>query len=62
MENKKMVVRSRNESLDDSVLILLSKITNLEVPPAEYKGERVILAFKVDPKKGSKVYYPTPKK
>ncbi len=62
MEHKKMVVRSRNESLDDSVLLLLSKITNLEVPPEEYKGERIWLAFKVDPKNGSKVYYPTPKK
>lgn len=62
MEKKKMVVKSRNESLDDSVLILLSKITNFEVPPAEYKGERIMLAFKVDPKNGSKVYYPTSKK
>ncbi len=62
MENKKMVIRSRNESLDDSVLILLSKITNLDVPPAEYKGERIVLAFKVDAKQGNKVYYPTPKK
>ena len=58
IENKKMITKSRNEALDDSVLLLLSKITNLEIPPSEYKGERIILAFKVDEKSGSKVYYP----
>ena len=59
IDRQKMIVKSRNESLDDSVLILLSKIKNLEVPPSDYKGERIIIAFKVDPKTGSKVYYPT---
>lgn len=58
IENKKMINKSRNESLDNSVLLLLSKITNLEIPPSEYKGQRIILAFKVDEKSGSKVYYP----
>lgn len=62
LNNKKMIQKSRNEALDDSVLLLLSKITNLEIPPSDYKGERIILSFKVDPKNGSKVYYPTPKK
>lgn len=59
VENQKMIQKSRNESLDNSVLLLLSKIKNLEVPPADYKGERIILSFKVDGKKGSKVSYPT---
>lgn len=59
IDRQKMVVKSRNETLDDSVLLLLSKIKNLEIPPSDYKGERIILAFKVDPKNGSKVYYPT---
>lgn len=62
VDNKKLVQKSRNETLDDSVLLVLSKITNLEVPPSDYKGERIILAFKVDPTTGSKVYYPTPRK
>ena len=63
IENKKMINKSRNESLDNSVLLVLSKVTNLEVPPSDYKGERIILAFKVDDKNGSKVYYPQfPKK
>ena len=35
-----------------------SPITNLNLPPADYKGERIVLAFKIDEKSGSKVYYP----
>ena len=58
IENKKMIAKSRNESLDNSVLLLLSQITNLNLPPADYKGERIVLAFKIDEKSGSKVYYP----
>lgn len=58
IENKKMIAKSRNESLDNSVLLLLSQITNLNLPPTDYKGERIILAFKIDEKSGSKVYYP----
>lgn len=58
IENKKMIAKSRNESLDNSVLLLLSQITNLNLPPNDYKGERIILAFKVDERSGSKVYYP----
>ncbi|MCD7879043.1 MAG: TonB C-terminal domain-containing protein [Candidatus Gastranaerophilales bacterium] len=57
--NKKMNTRSRNESLDDSVLLAMSKITNLDIPPYDYKGERIILAFKIDENKTSKVYFPT---
>ena len=62
IENKKMINQSRNESLDNSVLLLLSQITNLNLPPEDYKGERIILAFKIDDKNGSKVYYPQFKK
>ena len=58
IDRQKMIAKSRNETLDDSVLMLLSRIKNLDTPPADYKGERIILSFKVDPKNGSKVYYP----
>ncbi len=61
IENKKLVSKSRNESLDNSVLLMLSKITNLDVPPEDYKGERIMLAFKTDEKSGNKIYYPSPK-
>ncbi len=55
---KKILVKSNNEALDDSVLILLTKITSFDVPPDDYKGEKIILAFNVDSARGSKVYYP----
>ncbi len=58
ISSKKIAVRSHNESLDDSVLLLLSKLNSFEIPPDDYKGERIIIAFKVDKNKTSKVYYP----
>ena len=57
--NKKISVRSHNESLDDSVLLLLDKITQFDIPPDDYKGERIVISFKIDKNGTSKVYYPT---
>ncbi len=58
LNTKKIVIRSHNESLDDSVLYVLSKLTSFDVPPDDYKGERIIIAFKVDKYRTSKIYYP----
>ena len=58
IDRQKMIVKSRNESLDNSVLLLLSKIKNLDLPPEDYKGERIILAFRVHPQNGTSVFYP----
>ena len=58
LNTKKIVVRSRNESLDDSVLYVLSNLTSFDIPPDDYKGERIIIAFKVDKYRTSKIYYP----
>lgn len=58
INNKKILYKSNNETLDDSVLLVLSRMTNLEVPPEDYKGERIILSFKVT-ENANKVYYPT---
>lgn len=57
IDNKKIIHKSNNETLDDSILLTLSKMTNLEVPPKDYKGERIILSFKATPN-ANKVYYP----
>ena len=59
LNTKKLTVRSHNDSLDDSVLLLLSKVNSFDVPPDDYKGERIILGFKVDKNRTSKVYFPT---
>ncbi len=58
LNTKKILVKSNNEALDDSILILLTKINSFDVPPDDYKGEKIILAFNVDSARGSKVYYP----
>ena len=58
LSSKKIVVRSHNESLDDSVLLLLSKLNSFDIPTDDYKGERIIISFKVDKNKTNKVYYP----
>lgn len=58
LNTKKIAVRSNNESLDDSVLLLLSKLNSFDIPPDDYKGERIIIAFKIDKNRTSKVYYP----
>lgn len=61
VNTKKIAVRSNNESLDDSVLLLLSKINSFDIPPDDYKGERIVIGFKIDKNRTSKVYYPTGK-
>ena len=59
LETKKIISKSYNEDLDNSVSLLLSNITAFDIPPADYKGERIIMAFSVDSAKGTrKVYYP----
>lgn len=58
IDNKKLLYKSNNETMNDSILLTLSKMTNLEVPPEDYKGERIILAFK-STQNANKVYYPT---
>ena len=58
INNKKILYKSNNETLDDSILLVLSRMTNLDVPPEDYKGERIILSFK-STENANKVYYPT---
>ncbi|MBQ3642317.1 TonB C-terminal domain-containing protein [bacterium] len=54
----KIVSSSRNEAFDDTVLLVLSKVTKVEVPPESYKGERIILSFKIYENGSQKVYFP----
>ncbi len=59
LTTKRIIASSHNESLDDSVLLALSNINNLDIPPEDYKGERIFIAFKVTEGQGSKVFYPS---
>lgn len=58
LATKRIVSTSHNDSLDNSVLLVLSKLNSFNVPPDEYKGERVYITFKVNPDKSSMVIYP----
>ena len=58
LNNSKIVSKSRNESLDDSVLLVLSKITSVDIPPESYKGERIIITFKINEDGSHKIYFP----
>ncbi len=58
LDTKHIVTSTKNESLDDSVLLALSNVNSFDIPPADYKGERIFLSFKVTEDQGSKVYFP----
>ncbi len=58
LDSKRIVSTSNNESLDNSVLLVLSKLNSFDVPPDDYKGERVYITFKINPDKSSQVVYP----
>lgn len=55
---KRIVATTHNESLDNSVLVALSKIINFNIPPDDYKGERIYISFKVGKNGDSHVIYP----
>ncbi len=56
--SKSIIKSSNNQTLDDSVLLLLSRMTSLDVPPDDYKGEKIYITFKVDKNGGSQIVYP----
>ncbi len=56
--SKRIVGTTHNESLDNSVLVALSKIISFNIPPDDYKGERIYISFKVGKNGDSHVIYP----
>lgn len=58
LSSKTIVVSSNNESLDNSVLLALSNVNGFDIPPDDYKGERIYITFKVDANHSSSVKYP----
>lgn len=59
IQNKGIYSKSRNESLDNSVLLVLTDLNSVTIPPPSYKGEKIIISFVVYENGTSKVYYPT---
>lgn len=58
INKSKIVEKSENESLNDSVSMALTKVTNVDAPPEDYHGERIHLVFDVKDNGNFKVYYP----
>ena len=58
INKSKIVEKSENESLNDSVSMVLTRVTNVDAPPADYHGERIRLAFQVNSSGNFKIYYP----
>ena len=58
LASKRIVASSHNETIDNSVLLALSKVQSFNMPPDDYKGERVYITFKVKPNNDSQVVYP----
>lgn len=59
IEGIKMIKSNRNDSMISSVRLAMTTVVNVGMPPDDYKGELIRLAFKVDAKGTSKVYFPS---
>ncbi len=59
LELNTMSAASNKRTLDDSVLLLISRVKSFDVPPDDYKGQKIIIAFTVNPDGSNKVYFPS---
>ncbi|MCD7739883.1 MAG: TonB family protein [Candidatus Gastranaerophilales bacterium] len=59
LATSKIVTSSNNESLDDSVLLVFSNLNSFQIPPDDYKGERIYITFKVNENGSSSIKYPS---
>ncbi len=59
LELNKMLAASNKKSLDDSVLLLISRVKSFDVPPDDYKGQKIIIAFTFNKDGSNKVYFPS---
>ena len=58
INKSKIVEKSENKSLNDSVSMVLTRVTNVDAPPEDYHGERIHLVFQVKDNGNFKIYYP----
>ncbi|MBQ9245200.1 TonB C-terminal domain-containing protein [bacterium] len=55
---KRVVNRSYNDSLDDSVSLALTNINSFQIPPEDYKGEKIYINFNYDENGNTYIKYP----
>ena len=59
LDVKRIVQKSHNDSLDNSVSLALTNMNSVEIPPDDYKGEKIYITFNYDKNKNSYIKYPT---
>ena len=55
---KRIVNKSHNDSLDDSVSLALTNFNSFQIPPEDYKGEKIYIAFNCDEQGNTSIKYP----
>ncbi len=58
MPVKKIMTSSNVRSLDNSVSLALTNMGNVDIPPEDYKGEKIYITFNVDSRKATSIKYP----
>lgn len=58
MDVKRIVQKSHNDSLDNSVSLAITNMGSVEIPPDDYKGEKVYITFNYDKNKNTYIKYP----
>ena len=56
---KSIAKSSDNQDFDDSISLLLTNMTGFDIPPDDYKGEKIYITFSFSEKGDSKVSYPS---
>ena len=59
LKAKNIISSSGNSSLDDSVSLLMTNTTGFNIPPDDYKGEKIYILFSVTDDGHSKISYPS---
>ena len=58
MDVKRIAQKSHNDSLDNSVSLALTNMGSVDIPPDDYKGEKIYITFNYDKNKNSYIKYP----
>jgi hypothetical protein len=58
MDVKRIAQKSHNDSLDNSVSLALTNMNSVEIPPDDYKGEKIYITFNYDKNKNTYIKYP----
>lgn len=58
LDVKRIEKKSNNDSLDDSVAMALTNVNSFQIPPDDYKGEKIYITFNCDDHNNTYIKYP----